>query len=332
MYQPPELTRNISHYPIRIADWIELNLITEEESSLSVDSVTDELADSPPDDADSSETRSGFDYDDNGGFSLVPGYWDTASENAEAAFLEIRERADWLGQVYPLETDGTKALLNGEQNLRDVYRFLVLLRARHLYHQGLDDNGAESGLLFEELAKYAIGGYIGAPSNNQARFGVAGGFRGDGLPLPIAEAARELSDRMDETLGEFDKSADGDFRGDAVAWKSFGDSRPGQLVVVCQATISERRWQRKQPANEWTDKQPPTKRLIQFVARPVTALAFPETLSLTTSDELDGLSLSSIPFDRLRLLSTLNIDALPDSLMRQMNKWASLITKRIPIL
>ena len=48
MYQPPELTRNISHYPIRIADWIELNLITEEESSLSVDSVTDELADSPP--------------------------------------------------------------------------------------------------------------------------------------------------------------------------------------------------------------------------------------------------------------------------------------------
>jgi len=297
---------------------------------LSVHSVTDELADNPPDDANQSETRSGYDpLEDTNGQS-VPGFWVSAEDRAATAFLELQERSNWLGERYPLAIDRETAVINDGGISGDIYRFLVLLRARHLYPMGLDDDGEVSGLLFEELAKCAIGAYIGTISASRARFGVAGGSRGDGLPAPLADAVAELSDRMHEGPGEFDKLALGDFGGDALAWKPFGDSRPGQLTVVCQATISERRWKRKQPANEWTDKQPASSRLIRFVARPVTAVAFPETLSLTKPTELDGLSFSSIPFDRLRLLSALYDDPPPDCLLQRMNAWGQVIAQRIP--
>ena len=330
MYQPPEFTGEPSRHPTQLADWVELNLLTQEENWLSVDDVTDELADEPPDNAAMSETREGQEDDNDDGAQATQGFEAAAENQASAAFSVLSERSSWLGNRYPLEVNADVALLHGSAHLQDIYRFLVLLRARQLYPMGLGDDGEEAGWLFEELAKHAIGAYVGTPTDFRVRFGVAGGSRGDGLALPIGEAVDELCGRMHEESGTFDRLATGDFRGDALAWKPFGDNFPGQLIVVCQATISERRWYRKQPANEWTDKRPPESRLIRFIARPVTAVAFPETLSLIKPDEFDGLSFSSIPFDRLRLLSALYSDPLPDCLLQRMDEWGRVIMQRIP--
>ena len=58
MFAPPDLGAKPSHDPIRLADWIELNLLMEEEFSVSVTSVADELASIPPDDSSDSERSS----------------------------------------------------------------------------------------------------------------------------------------------------------------------------------------------------------------------------------------------------------------------------------
>lgn len=314
-----------SEDPIRLADWVELNLLLDEELTVSVTNITDELSDTPPDDAASSERR--FAGDD----QQPSGYWESAEEVAETALFELVNRAAWLGDRYPLAINGDAAALGDGITGRDTYRFLVALRARHLYADALGDDGVTSGLIFEELAKHALGSYFGADHEHRVRFGVAGGNRGDGLPDDLSEAVGVLRDRLHEATGQVSDSARGDYRADVVTWKPFSDHRPGQLVAIGQATISEGDWLKKEPASRWTDRKPAAERLINFLARPVTVVAFAETLSLTSRDTLAGLtsSFSSIPFDRLRLLSVLRDGELPGSLRLQMNNWTESIRDRL---
>ena len=257
------------------------------------------------------------------------GFRDMAEEKSEAAFLELSARSNWLKDRYPIELLGDSALLHEGVAAQEVYQFLILLRARQLYQGALDDDGSESGLLFEDLVKHALGAYVGSSLEHRVRFGVAGGSRGDGLPLPLAEAVQELSGRMFEKSGQVFPNDQGDFKADEVTWKPFGDERPGQMVLIGQATISEGDWMREEPSNRWTDREP-DERLIRFFARPLTAVAFPETLSLTSSDVLDGLVFSSVPFDRLRLLSVLRDDDLPADLRERMNEWSHGLRDRLP--
>ena len=151
----PQLADEPRHDPIRLADWIEINVLEQEEPSLSITSIIDEIADTPPDDSVESELRSGF--------------WDASEEIAEAAFLELSRRAGWLGDRYPLAIQDDVVQLVPGSPTRGVYQFLALLRARQLYHGALDDNGDESGFLFEELVTHAVGAYAGS--------GMAGSFR-----------------------------------------------------------------------------------------------------------------------------------------------------------
>ena len=333
MFAPPLQNDRETHDPIRLADWVELNLLMEEEPVVSVTGVADELASTPPDDSRDSEEP--FEYDDpepSADGQLRYGFREIAEGRAEGAFIELSERANWLGNNYPVEIDGSVAALRKETSARDIYSFLVLLRSRQLYQGALGDDGVESGFLFEELVKHALGAYAGSSPSQRVRFGVAGGSRGDGLSLPMAEAIQEVSRRMDEEPGHVLDSHQGDFKADAIVWKPFGDSLPGQLVVLGQATISEGDWLDDEPANRWTDRRPPDTRLILFLARPVTAVAFPETLSLTPPDVLDGLrlSFSSIPFDRLRLLSVLSDEDLPSNLRASMENWSKEMICRLP--
>ena len=322
MFAPPDLGDKPSEDSIRLADWVELNLLMDEESSVSVTSVADELTRIPPDDSRDSER--GSEYEDSQGTDngeMRIGFRDMAEEKAEAAFLELSTRSGWLKDRYPIELYGDSALLHQDVAAQEVYQFLILLRARQLYQGALDDDGSESGLLFEDLVKHALGAYVGSRLEHRVRFGVAGGSRGDGLPQPLIEAVQKLSTRMFEKSGQVFGNEQGDFKADAVAWKPFGDERPGQLALIGQATISEGDWMRDEPANRWTDRKPPDERLIRFFARPLTAVAFPETLSLTSPDTLDGLTFSSVPFDRLRLLSVLSDDDLPSDLRERMKEW-----------
>ena len=330
MYAVPSAGHDPSHDPIRLADWVELNLLTGEETSVSVTSVADELGDIPPDDSNQSEQRSDQDDEpvrDDG--QARKGYWDDAERKAEEAFGELGSRSQSLGSCYPITLVGDAALMEDSSGMIEVYRFLVLLRARHLYSEALDDDGEESGFLFEEFVTEALGAYLNTGPDHRVRFGVAKNSRGGGLPLSAKEAVEELSWRMHEDPGMVPDDASGDYRADAITWKPFRDGIPGQLVLIAQAKISEGEWMDHEPANRWTDKRPPENRLVRWVARPLTAVAFPETLSLTKREILGGSNFSSIPFDRLRLLSAIHTKPLPEDLLQRMRIWSSTIVSKL---
>lgn len=294
---------------IRLADWIELNVLFGEVPSVSVIEATDDIRGAPPDDAAEAEQATEA--------------WELAERLADDAFRELRRRAGWLGTRYPLTIDADVASFFDDGASVAAYRFLVLLRARQLYRGGMGDDGTEAGLIFEELVTHAIAAYLG--TSHSVRFGLAGGSRGDELPAPLDEAVHELSRRMDEISPEV-VSGSGDFRNDATSWKPFGDHLPGQMVMLCQATISEGDWIHKQPAERWSDGKG---RLIQFVARPLSGVAFAETMSLTSTAALTGSDFRSVPFDRLRLLSLVG-DGLPEELLGRMSEWVDGARERIP--
>ena len=302
MFVHPPLADDPLHDAVRLADWAELNILLEEEETISVEKITYSLEKIPPDASDDSEDREYF--------------HDRSEEEAENAFMELNARYSWLGIRYPLKIDEGVALLHPENQARDIYRFLILLRARQMYPGSLNDDGRESGFLFEEIASRALGAYI---AGDQVRFGVADGQRGGNLPQSPVQALQELSLRMHEHMTTKDVSEKPqDFGGDAVAWKSFGDDHPGKIILVGQTTISERKWMSKEPSSKWIDQ-----RLIRFLAPPIRAVAFVETLSLTSRTILEGTTFSSIPVDRLRLLSVLTDEDLPMNLRGRMNQWSN---------
>ena len=80
MYAPPAKASTSLEDPIRIADWIELNLLTQETSVVSIDDATSAIATDPPDASATSEHRQ--DYPDDLGdldpVELREGYWEEA--------------------------------------------------------------------------------------------------------------------------------------------------------------------------------------------------------------------------------------------------------------
>ena len=330
MYARPSQATSSSEETIQIADWIELNVLTEEEPSVSVADVTAMIAEDPPDDSTTSEHR--LDYPDSledlDPTDLNTGYWQEAEDMAELAFAELHQRSRWFGHRYPLAVLGEIATASSCFDSGAVASFLTLLRSRHLYHHALDDDGKVAGQLFEELLPHALRGYLGGTEDTSIRFGVSGGSRGPGLPLQTDDALDELSQRINEPRGELSGMTDGlDYGGDAIAWKALGDLLRGKLVAIGQATISKGKWTTKQPSPKWKSG-----RLIKFLTKPTIVVAFVESISLTTKAELDGLpdTFSPLPLDRFRILFILRDRDIPVSLRTRMEDWTAQMLKRLP--
>ena len=330
MYEPPKQAAISAEEPIRMADWIELNLLTQEESSVSVSDVTANIAGDPPDESATSEHRDDFpeDPEDPDPSTLNTGYWQAAETAAELAFIEMGQRSSWLGTRYPLVLDGDTVTVDASFDSNGIAAFLTLLRSRHLYYRALEDDGVRAGLLFEELLPYVLRRYLGTSEAKAVRFGVAGGSRGDGLPLETDAALDALSQRMNEPRGHLTGLPNGDDLGaDSVAWRPFQDPFRGKLTTVGQATISERKWTKKQPSPKWKSG-----RLIRLLTPPTTVVAFVESVSLTSNALLDGLGkqFSSLPLDRFRMLFFLHDHDVPCSLRNRIERWSAQMRARLP--
>ncbi len=329
MYARPSRATTSSEETIQIADWIELNVLTEEESAVSLAEVTAMIAADPPDDSTTSEHR--LDYpaglEDLDRADMSPGYWEQAENTAESAFLELRQRSEWFGARYPLTVNGESATASSCFDSGAIASFLTLLRSRHLYHHALGDDGEVAGELFEELLPHVLRGYLGTNRDSSIRFGVSGGSRGSELPLQTDDALDELSRRMHEPRGNLTGLPNGrDYGGDGIAWKALGDSHPGKLVAIGQATISQQEWPKKHPSPKWKSGA-----LIKFLTQPTIVIAFVESISLITKAERDGLpeEFSALPFDRFRILYILRDRDLPSSLRKRMENWTGQMLERL---
>ena len=321
MYQRPQLATTSDQDSIRWADWIELNVLTQEENSLSIEDVTATIAKDPPDNSGSSEHR--LDYDDD------YGYWQIAEQTAESAFSELQQRSRWYGGRYPLDVNNNFVTAASGFDSSIVAKFLTLLRARHLYQHALGDNGNLPGQLFEELLPHVLRRLLGTSCDTAVRFGVAGGNRGDGLPIETDKALDELALRMKEPRGTLANLNNGwDYGVDSVAWKPLGDSMRGKLTAIGQATITERVWwtEKKRPSPKWQSG-----RLIRLFTLPTTVVAFVESISLTSNTMLDGLfnSFPTLPLDRFRILFVLRDQDVPTALIARMSTWSTDMLDRL---
>ena len=337
MYAPPPLGHASSEetvgseQSIRIADWVELNLMTEEEPSVSVADVTAMIAADPPDQSAASEHR--LDYpesiDDPDSSELHAGYWQQAEETAELAFAELHQRSIWFAARYPIDVDGESATKTSPFDSTSVALFLTLLRSRQLFHRALEDDGELAGQLFEELLSHALRRYLGTSTDTVIRFGVAGGSRGDGLPIETDAAFDQLARALNEPRGDLANLPNGrDYGVDSVAWKPLGDPLRGKLTAIGQATISEGIWTNKQPSPKWKSG-----RFIRMLAQPTTIVSFVESISLTSNALLDGLpeKFSPIPMDRFRILFVVRDRDVPSALLDRMNDWSVKMLNRLPV-
>lgn len=294
------------------ADWLEVQLAARGVQSVSIDEFTDYLREGPADDSDD-EVKSGDE-----------GKWSQARQLSEEAFEEVRTRAAWLGDHYPLLFDDVEAISWADKRPSSrLYRFLALLRAKQMIGGMMSGGVPDPGYLFEELVTRATRAYVG--EGEAVRFGVANGQRGAGLPINLGEAIVELARRMHEAPADSARQGAGDERADAIAWRPFGDKRVGQLVLVAQATIAEGEWHQKQISPKWEDR-----RLIQFVAYPLPAVAFVESMSLYSDDFFRGGTFWSVPFDRLRILSLLTDDDIEPTILQGMTNWTEWAIGKLP--
>jgi len=292
------------------ADWVEIQLASNGVPSVSIDEFTDYLREEPADYSDDEE-RSGDD-----------GKWSAARRLAEEAFEEIRARAGWLGDRYPIQFEELEVISWSGGVSSSLYQFLALLRAKQMLGGAMSGGTPDPGLLFEELVTHATKAYVGGLA---VRFGVADGHRGAGLPIDLPDAIDEMARRMHEMPTGLVTTGAGDMRADSIAWRPFGDRRAGQLTMVAQATITEGEWQMKQIPSKWEDG-----RLIQFVANPLPAVAFVESMSLYSMDIFRGGDFRSVPFDRLRIVSLLTDDAIKPGILQGMKDWTFWAIGKLP--
>ena len=330
MFQRPFRATNGKQDPIRWADWIELNVLTDEVPSVSIGELTAAIAEDPPDHSVASEHR--LDYPDSSGELDPPtlhiGYWQDAEHMAELAFSELRQRSRRFNGRYPLIVRGEVAAAASSYDSSAVAAFLTLLRSRHLYRDAADDDGELAGELFEELLPHAMRRYLGTTTDTAIRFGVAGGSRGHGLPVDTDDALDELSRWMREPRGELTGLPKGrDYGADSVAWKPLGDSLRGKLSAIGQATISEGIWTTKRPSPKWRSG-----RFIRMLSQPTIIVAFVESISLTKNTLLDGLpeKFSPLPFDRFRILFVLGDRDVPSGLLDRIKDWSAEMLGRLP--
>lgn len=230
---------------------------------------------------------------------------------AHDALLRVQDRADIVGDHYPVRLEGNVAQ-RVVQSWRDapVYAFMLALNARHFHH--LDADFQTGARLFERVVVVALAAYWGGEA---AHFGwprdtgEAGAFR-EAFPRIVRQMRERLTCQPDALPGRLK-----DLAVDVVAWRAL-DTRRGQSVILCQCAVGADWEDKGLHIEEW-------QRLISFAVSPIKGLAFPFVPeSERPFSDIDWELLSArggVPFDRLRL-ARLTPD-VPDQLREQLVEW-----------
>lgn len=166
-----------------------------------------------------------------------------------------------------------------------------------------ETTAVDGGKLFEKICREAIKNYVGGDA-------IIYGFPAEQTVQDIAQ--NQLKEKFVFTPPNYRK----DRNLDIFAWKSFGDNRSSQIIMLVQCAAGFN-WKGK--LNElnlsaWT-------KYIHFAATPIKGFASPVTV--TNAGNLEEHSTDGgVFFDRLRLFRLLN--DLPDDLKNECIEWCEL--------
>jgi hypothetical protein len=182
-----------------------------------------------------------------------------------------------------------------------IATFLLVLGVRRSLPVSLHIQTAAR--LFEHVAAAAIANYI---NGKGVRFGWP--FDDNGADSDFESQVQRLAAMLHEDVLPLRAVPVRDAKDhglDVVAWRSFGDGRPGQSVVLGQCAIGAL-WQRK-----YMDLQAWNK-IINFSSPPSAAVAFPFVPPFGQAPSLEeagegvawfDVALHGLPFDRVRLMA-----------------------------
>lgn len=241
----------------------------------------------------------------------------------EDAFTEIEDRFRACGAkegVYPFEVEADYIAI-ARDTASSVYTFLLLLSCFG-DRAGLKPN--QGAKLFEAVCAKAAEAYLGG-AHVTVKSRVFGFPRRD-LPGGFGEALQGLCDDLQEGVGPRDRPGFGDQKDaklDIVAWRDFGDDRPGKLIAFGQCATG-RNWNDKlselQPRDwceYWMQDRP--------AVHPIRMFFVPHRVSLRRW--LPSCVSGGILFDRCRIASHSGLIKRP--LRKQLAAWSKGVLDKI---
>lgn len=309
-FDPPTVTASQERH----ADWLELRALQAKRRGVSIREYIRDLGIGGTSDGLDDDLRSSFDSDDD----------QICEQKAEDAFAEIDDRANACGGTYPLEIIDENVLQVRPGSEKWAYSFMALLSRLGKDAGPPDLNGAR---LFEDLCAKAIETYLGrgprGPSRERASVASVRarvfGFPRRVLPAAFVDALDQLCAELGEGSGHRARPnlpRKKDDKLDIVAWRAFGDCRPGKLIVFGQCATGQK-WREKiselpQPhkwCQNWMRELP--------AVDPVRAFFVPHRVEF--NEWIETCLYGGLLFDRCRIAAlTIGIDR---RLAADLNKW-----------
>lgn len=250
-----------------IADWIELNALSQ------------------------SDNASGFDKLR----SVVSEELGIPQQRVDVAINLLKRRHEILGMVYPFEIK-TVGMVRRQEWSTLPYSYLLRISSGTDHPFSLTSSGySDRDTKFEKLVVFAMQSLLGSGSK-ALRFG----FPSEDRPVEFPKAIEWLSKRMGINSGEAyrpPRRKDGGV--DVVAWRPFRDRRNGFPVYLVQVTC-ERNYSHKiydVDLRLWSG-------WLNLDADPVSVLAVPTTIS--PGEEWNEISSRVVVLERTRICELLS--------------------------
>jgi hypothetical protein len=265
------MTNNYALDSELIADWIELNALSQ------------------------SDNASGFDKLR----SFVSEKLDVPSQRVDVSLNLIKRRSEVLLDAYPFEVKSVGMVRRQDWD-RLPYSFLLRISSNVSHYFSLaSDQNTERVESFEKLVVVAMRNLMGFGSK-AIRFG----FPSEDRPIEFPRAIEWLSNRMGIKSGEAyrpPRRKDGGV--DVVAWRPFKDRRNGFPVYLVQVTC-EKNFSHKiydVDLRLWSG-------WLNLDSDPVSVLAVPTTIS--PGEEWNEISSRVVVLERIRICELLEISKI----------------------
>lgn len=231
--------------------------------------------------------------------NLLSGIWGIEIHHLELAQVEMKRRAEIIGNAYPfIFSSGVPV------NRVSTNHYLALLTLSHVNKISSDDlvlNDASLTKAFEEITEICLSDFYGAQTMC-VNFGFPSKI---GRPPEFGQAITWLAQKIGIQSGtSFRSPRRKDGGVDLVVWKSFGDSRSGIPILLVQATIQRdiRAKSRDVDRRMWSG-------WLSMDVDPLVAISVPYVLE--QSEAWNEVTRNCLVLDRVRMSTILVRDPTP---------------------
>lgn len=226
---------------------------------------------------------------------------ETTDSFVEEVFSELNRRSCLYGEFKPFQIVNGLITPNIDWKKKPEYVLCLIFSVFGNYSNRGRDSKAD-GTLFERLTKEVAQGYLK---------GAATCFN-----YPKTKKIKDISKELCEPfIKEFPgKRQD---RGlDVIAWKSFGDKRPSQIIILFQCSTG----------NDWRNKLlelyiPAWKKYIDFGEYVIKGFCLPRVISSNEEDYCEMAVDSGIIIDRTRIIRCLEDMKIDKEFKKELLDW-----------